>query len=1184
MHLLFHTLILPLLLVIYVAAVRKSFAPLKRTMLDVAVIAATCVIMVLAILPPEQKIKLGRDLRGGVSLIYSVNMPAGADSATKSELLKQTIKTLKNRVNPQGVLDLTMTPQGEDRIEVVMPLPGDDVRAAQKAYTDALDALLSKARLTPRELDTALEAGKAADLAKGDASRVGQFEALQQAWTASRAARAAYDAAKTAGKQGADLDALADAAAAAEVTYDAARSKVQTGALSSSRWSRVVVLPVTAKKGEDRATAVTQLKVEFPSAAAEVDTALSLYDTYAAKRTTLDDPEDLKRLLRGAGVLDFRIAVTTQNSLGVNIEELRKQLSEGGPIAAESPVARWFKINSIDEWANTPAAREMLQANPAGYFASSRGLVAGAGPDKSIYVLLWTTPDRSLVHETGGKEWSMKQVGRTADELGRTAVSFQLDDAGGTEMGRLTGANVGQPMAIVLDNQVYTAPNLNSKISDRGQITGNFSEKEIDYLVRVLASGSLGARLSPEPVSVSVLGPAMGKDNLQRGLNSVLISVPATFAVMALYYFLPGIIANISLLVNALIIFYAMSLVDASFTLPGLAGIALNLGIAVDSNVLIYERLREELVDHKQNLFEAIETAMRRAATAIIDGNMTHLIVVVVLYWFAGAEVKGFALVMGIGVFSTLAAGLIVTQVLLRLYALGLNAKSISMLPIAVPALSRALHPNIDWLRFRFVFWGGALVFGIVCVAATLGRGSDIFETEFRGGTTMTMSTRPARAGEHDFGGRLALSRNTVEERLREVGTANAADPVLGELRNATVLTVGETNAALESSSFQIKVPNAAGVADDAPIANSLVAAVVEAFKDDMDIRRPVKFAGLGEASAIGHSYRIDRPGLGEVLGRPSLDYPCDTAMGGVAIVVSEIDPPLAPADAAERIRRMRSSPAFAEAGGRTVDVVGLDSVSPGMYRTLAIVVADPDLAGARISDTTWQKNYADLEWKLVSSALSQQASLEQVSSISPSVARDLASQAALAVLLSCIGMLIYIWVRFGSLLYSVATVIGVVFNISVCLGMLAMSKWIGETPVGHFLRMQDFRIDLNVVAALLVVIGYSLNDTIVILDRVRENRGKLPYATRSIINNSLNQTFSRTLLTGGCTAATPIVLYLVGGSSMQPFAFTFFVGLVAGTFSSVAIAAPLVYVPGDGSPEQADGQAGANAIAPAAA
>ena len=164
--------------------------------------------------------------------------------------------------------------------------------------------------------------------------------------------------------------------------------------------------------------------------------------------------------------------------------------------------------------------------------------------------------------------------------------------------------------------------------------------------------------------------------------------------------------------------------------------------------------------------------------------------------------------------------------------------------------------------------------------------------------------------------------------------------------------------------------------------------------------------------------------------------------------------------------------------------------------------------------------------------------------------------------------------VRFGSLVYSVATVIGVLFNVSVCLGALAMSKLVAETAIGPALMMHDFRIDLNVVAALLIVIGYSLNDTIVILDRVRENRGKLPFATRPIINDSINQTFSRTVLTGGCTAATPIVLYAMGGSMMQPFAYTFLIGLIAGTFSSVAIAAPLVFVPGDGSPEPAEGPA----------
>jgi len=192
MQLLFYTLILPLLLVVYVTGVRKSFAPIKRSIADIAVIVGTCAIMAWAIFPIDQKVKLGRDLRGGVSLIYSVAMPEGVDDATKSEILKQTIVTLKNRVNPQGVLDLTMSPQGDDRIEVVMPLPGDEVRSAQKSYAAAVDALLAKARMTPRELDAALAAGKAVYLARGDSKRAEQLAKLQSAWAAARDARAAF--------------------------------------------------------------------------------------------------------------------------------------------------------------------------------------------------------------------------------------------------------------------------------------------------------------------------------------------------------------------------------------------------------------------------------------------------------------------------------------------------------------------------------------------------------------------------------------------------------------------------------------------------------------------------------------------------------------------------------------------------------------------------------------------------------------------------------------------------------------------------------------------------------------------------------------------------------------------------------------------------------------------------------
>jgi SecD/SecF fusion protein len=1170
MHLFLYTLVLPLLLAVYVMAIRKSLPPLRQSVVDTLVILVTAVVMCIALIPPEKTIKLGRDLRGGVSLIYAVNIPEGAD---KAETLKQTIKVLKQRVNPQGVLDLAMVPQGDDRIEVVMPLPNDSVRAAQKSYRDKLEALVKSAHLTPRELDAALMQGRAAELGGTDTARREALVALQAAFDKAREARRKYEAAPGLGLSPEQIAALEKDAAESEIARDVARAAIRTGALSSGRLSRVLGMATTPQRGatvSEREQALAALKTDFPQHATALDELVAVYDAYTAQRTTLDDPEDLKRLLRGAGVLDFRIAVTPLTAAGVNVDEMRQQLADGGPNAAESPMARWFKINDLAQWASTPEEASKALADPASYFMA-RGMVGGKGPDGSLYLLLWTDPARSMTHEPGTLPWAMKGVRRSVDEMGRPSVAFQLDVNGGQLMGKMTGDAVGQQMAIVLDNQVYTAPNLNSRIGDSGQIMGNFSAAELDYLTRVLASGSLGARLSPEPVSVSVLGPAMGKDNLQRGLQSVLISVGVTFLVMILYYFLPGIIANISLLVNAIIIFFAMSLVDANFTLPGLAGIALTLAIAVDSNVLIYERLREELVDKGAKLTDAIETAMSRAASAIIDGNITNLIVVVVLYWFAGAEVKGFALVMGIGVFSTLAAGLIVTHVMLRTYALGTKARTMPTLPIVVPALARALRPKIDWLQFRFVFWGGSIAVAVVCIAATLMRGGDIFETEFRGGTSMTMSTRMANPGEPaDASGRLLIARPAIEETLRSVGMANAQDPILSEFRNASVLTVGEQTAKFEASTFQIKIPNPTGMTDEMQVAQKAVGAVVQAFEKDMDIRRPVAFDGSGERSSAGRTFRIDRPNLGEIIQRENVDVMVDELMGGVVVMVQGINPPILAEDAAERIRRLRAQPDFSDVGARTVEVIGLDAAPGGGFSSLAVLAAEPEL-GSKISDTAWQKNFADKEWQLVSTALSQQASLEQVSSISPSVARDMATQAALAVVVSFFGMLVYIWIRFGSLLYSVATVIGVLFNVAVCLGALAVSKLVAETALGPTLMMQDFRIDLNVVAALLIVIGYSLNDTIVILDRVRENRGKLPYATRQIINDSINQTFSRTILTGGCTAATPIVLYIMGGPMMQPFAYTFLVGLIAGTFSSVAIAAPLVFVPGGGVPRTAD-------------
>jgi SecD/SecF fusion protein len=213
----------------------------------------------------------------------------------------------------------------------------------------------------------------------------------------------------------------------------------------------------------------------------------------------------------------------------------------------------------------------------------------------------------------------------------------------------------------------------------------------------------------------------------------------------------------------------------------------------------------------------------------------------------------------------------------------------------------------------------------------------------------------------------------------------------------------------------------------------------------------------------------------------------------------------------------------------------------------------------------------ASNEWDLVSTALSQPQSLEQVSSFSSQIAETMKANAIVAVILSLLGILAYIWFRFGSLRYSLAAIVALLHDVTVTLGALALAGYIAHiTFFSQTLRIEAFQIDLGVIAALLTVIGYSLNDTIVILDRIRENRGKRPLPTQEIVNDSINQTISRTVLTSVTTLIAVLIIYWAGGGGIRPFAFALLVGIIVGTYSSVAIAAPLVFK--GHSPRQAKG------------
>ena len=355
-------------------------------------------------------------------------------------------------------------------------------------------------------------------------------------------------------------------------------------------------------------------------------------------------------------------------------------------------------------------------------------------------------------------------------------------------------------------------------------------------------------------------------------------------------------------------------------------------------------------------------------------------------------------------------------------------------------------------------------------------------------------------------------------------------------------------------------------------------------FSSDLDVRLPLLFAGSDSKDHTVVTRPVEKALVGSSIGRPSVaQEPAGEFRGGVAIIIDQISPAVSTTDVSERVARMRAQPDWSSTAGRKTKVYGLEPVDPaspqGLQKSVVVLVSDPDINSLEMDLEIWDRDLAAQEWKLVQQALTQQASLDQVSSFSPVVAENLAATAVVAVVLSLIGMLAYIWVRFGSFRFSTASIASLTFNVVVCLGFLSLTIPLAKTGFGSALFIEEYRIDLNVVAGLLTIIGYSINDTVVILDRIRENRGKRSWISRDTVNLSINQTFSRTILTGGSTLATAIVLIALGGTGIRPFAYTFLIGLIAGTFSSVAIAAPLVY-----SRKEEEAERAKAAIAPVSA
>ena len=304
-----------------------------------------------------------------------------------------------------------------------------------------------------------------------------------------------------------------------------------------------------------------------------------------------------------------------------------------------------------------------------------------------------------------------------------------------------------------------------------------------------------------------------------------------------------------------------------------------------------------------------------------------------------------------------------------------------------------------------------------------------------------------------------------------------------------------------------------------------------------------------------------------ENAGGDTTDY-----LGGVAMYFDQITPPQTLGTLRSRLRSMRLQPDYEglpwrEFGlfgithaGLEKEVVDGQEVESPTWSGVVIAVGDQNIS-YEDSHNLWLSELAQPELELAMATFDKEQTLRKVTQFKPQIAAQSTTRASMALLLSWAMIIGYLWIRFGRPVYGIAGVLALIHDVLIALAFVGISGWIGGAnhPIGNALLISDFKIDMTIVAAFLTIIGYSINDTIVVFDRIRETRGRLGVVTPQIINQSINQCLARTLMTSLTTFIVLLVMYIFGGSSIRGFNYCMMVGVITGTYSSIAVASPLL-------------------------
>ncbi|QCX53805.1 protein translocase subunit SecD [Elizabethkingia sp. JS20170427COW] len=457
----------------------------------------------------------------------------------------------------------------------------------------------------------------------------------------------------------------------------------------------------------------------------------------------IKDIDRVKKLLQTSARLQFWEVQTAnevlpyfdqlQNVIAVKADSLG--VNKNTNLMNMLDVQRGYSQNGVAfvKLADTATVRKILNS-PQGIKARPANLrytkfMWAAKPESSSPDYLTLYAIRGSANNKAPLDGAVKEARVSYDQIGRIEISMQMDSEGTKIWKTLTEKNVGRPIAVTLDDNVYTAPNVNTVIPNgQSVITGNFSQDEAKDLVDVLNSGKLPA--TAKIVQADVVGPSLGAESINSGMISFVIAFAIIMIYIIGYYGMAGVFAVIAMIINLFYIFGIMDSIDATLTLPGIAGIVLTMGMAVDTNVIIYERTKEELFAGK-GIREAYHDGFKHALSAIIDGHSTTLLTAIVLYVFGTGPIQGFAVTLIIGLLMTFFTSVLIARVMIfnRLN----KGKDISVWTPVTKNLFKDIW--IDFIGKRKIAYIFSTVLMIICLGSIFTNGFK-FGVDFKGGRT----------------------------------------------------------------------------------------------------------------------------------------------------------------------------------------------------------------------------------------------------------------------------------------------------------------------------------------------------------------------------------------------------------------------------------------------------------------